>query len=189
MEAKGKGAGEAGAGEVPWAQVKRVEGTVVRGHRVASGLNGNPRFPGGTLRMQVPFFLERGLDLRGFYLGTLNVDVRPRGVRPVRARSTVRGLKWHPEDPAEDFSFFDVRMRFGGAEGAEGGGGDGREVEGFIYYPHPETKPTHFQEGSVLELLLPYTEGLEYGERVWLEVPQEQMIFPEARGRDLGAWG
>ena len=29
--------------------MQRIAATVVPGHRVASGLNGNPRFPGGTL--------------------------------------------------------------------------------------------------------------------------------------------
>lgn len=28
---------------------------IVQGHRVASGLTGKTRFPGGTLRMQMPF--------------------------------------------------------------------------------------------------------------------------------------
>ena len=36
--------------------VKRFTATVIRGHRVASGLGGNPDFPGGTLRMQTPTF-------------------------------------------------------------------------------------------------------------------------------------
>jgi hypothetical protein len=31
-----------------------IPASIVQGHRVASGLNGNPRFPGGTLRMQLP---------------------------------------------------------------------------------------------------------------------------------------
>lgn len=42
---------------------KRFKATIIQGHRVASGLNGNPAFPGGTLRMQAPFFKARGLDL------------------------------------------------------------------------------------------------------------------------------
>ena len=40
-----------------------VAARIVPGHRVASGLNRNPRFPGGTLRMQAPFFLAVGFDL------------------------------------------------------------------------------------------------------------------------------
>jgi len=144
-----------------------IPAIIVPGHRVASGLNGNPRFPGGTLRMQLPRFLERGLDLDGFYPGTLNVSIAPRCFRTLVPRHTVASLKWHPEDPAEDFSFFDVTLHRE----------DGPPVCGWIYHPHPDTKPTHFQTPDVLELLLPWTDGLEYGMRIHLEVPDSQMAF------------
>lgn len=144
-----------------------IPAIIVPGHRVASGLNGNPRFPGGTIRMQLPHFLERGLDLSAFYPGTLNVSIAPRSFRPLAARHTFKALKWHAEDPAEDFSFFNVTVhREAGAP-----------VSGWIYFPHPDTKPTHFQTPDVLELLLPWTEGLEYGMKIHLEVPAGQMAF------------
>ncbi len=144
-----------------------ISATIVQGHRVASGLNGNPRFPGGTLRMQLPFFAELGLDLNAFYPGTLNVSIAPMSYRVGTPRHTFRDLKWHPEDPAEDFSFFDVIVHRDGAP----------PVSGFIYFPHPDTKPTHFQKIDVLELLLPWTEGLTYGMKIRLEVSPEQMMF------------
>jgi hypothetical protein len=144
-----------------------IPATIVQGHRVASGLNGNPRFPGGTLRMQLPFFEELGLDLSTFYPGTLNVSIAPLSYRVVQARHTFRALKWHPEDPAEDFSFFDVTVHRDGAA----------LVRGLIYHPHPDTKPVHFQKPDVLELLLPWTEGLSYGTKIRLEVPDEQMMI------------
>lgn len=144
-----------------------IPATIVQGHRVASGLNGNPRFPGGTVRMQLPFFLALGLDLGGFYPGTLNVSIAPLGYRVVRPRHTFRGVKWHPTEPAEDFSFFDVTVHREGAP----------PVSGLIYFPHPDTKPEHFQKPDVLELLLPWTEGLAYGTAIRLEAPVEQMVF------------
>lgn len=144
-----------------------IPATIVQGHRVASGLNGNPRFPGGTVRMQLPFFEALGLDLNAFYPGTLNVSIAPLSYRFVTPRYTFRDLKWHPEDPAEDFSFIDVVVHRGEAS----------PVSGWIYFPHPETKPTHFQKSDVLELLLPWTEGLDYGTQIELEVPPEQMVF------------
>ncbi|MDI1312522.1 hypothetical protein [Prosthecobacter sp.] len=144
-----------------------IPATIVQGHRVASGLNGNPRFPGGTLRMQLPFFAALGLDLSAFYPGTLNVSIAPLSYRGVKPRHMFRALKWHPEDPAEDFSFFDVTVHREDAE----------PVRGLIYHPHPETKPVHFQKPDVLELLLPWTEGLGYGTKIRLEVPEEQMMF------------
>lgn len=144
-----------------------IPATIVQGHRVASGLNGNPRFPGGTVRMQLPFFLERGLDLSGHYPGTLNVSIAPLGYRVIRPRHTFRAMKWHPTEPAEDFSFFDVTVHRQSAP----------PVPGYIYFPHPDTKPEHFQKPDVLELLLPWTEGLAYGMGVQLETPAEQMVF------------
>lgn len=144
-----------------------VVARVVQGHRVASGLNGNPRFPGGTLRMQIPHFLNLGFDLRNMYPGTLNVSVAPLHYRVVKPRFTFKRLKWHPTEPAEDFSFFEVRLLRT----------DAGPVAGFIYYPHPETKPEHFQASDVLELLLPFVEGIGYGMGLTLEIPTEQMRF------------
>ena len=76
-------------------------------------------------------------------------------------------MKWHPVEPPEDFSFCDVRVVLDRAE----------PVDGYIYYPHPETKPEHFQAPDVLELLLPWTPCLTYGDRIELQVPEEQMKF------------
>lgn len=158
-----------GLGDSPefFIKMSMIPATIVQGHRVASGLNGNPRFPGGTLRMQLPFFAALGLDLSSFYPGTLNVSIAPKGYRVVGPRHTFRALKWHPEDAAEDFSFFDVTVHREGSE----------PVKGWIYFPHPDTKPVHFQKPDVLELLLPWTEGLGYGTKITLEVPEEQMVF------------
>lgn len=147
-----------------------ISAVIVPGHRVASGLNGNPRFPGGTLRMQLPHFAALGLDLNAFYPGTLNVSIAPLTYRVRKPRLTFRQLKWHPEDPAEDFSFFDLTVHRD----------DGPPVSGWIYFPHPDTKPAHFQKPDVLELLLPWREGLGHGTRIRLEVPAEQMTFDPA---------
>lgn len=144
-----------------------IKARIVAGHRVASGLNGNPRFPGGTLRMQFPHFLKLGLDLGHFHLGTLNISIAPLGYRVVKARHTFARVKWHPTEPAEDFSFFDVRLILTGLPA----------IAGFIYFPHPDTKPEHFQQPDVLELLLPFVEGLSYGTELNLEIPKGQMVF------------
>ncbi|MES2571960.1 MAG: hypothetical protein V4710_18140 [Verrucomicrobiota bacterium] len=144
-----------------------VTARVVPGHRVASGLNANPRFPGGTLRMQAPFFLALGFDLGAYHGGTINVSIAPCRYRVVQAPVTFAKVKWHPSEPAEDFSFFDLRLLRPNVP----------PVSGKIYYPHPDTKPEHFQQPDVLELLLPFVEGLHYGDELQLSVPAEQMIF------------
>ena len=147
-----------------------VAARIVAGHRVASGLNGNPHFPGGTLRMQAPFFRALGLDLDAFHGGTMNVSIAPCRYRVVQAPTTFRQVKWHPTEPAEDFSFFDVQLQRA----------DGNAVAGKIYYPHPDTKPAHFQQPDVLELLLPFVEGINYGDEIHLSIPAEQMILETA---------
>ena len=143
-----------------------ITARLVEGHRVASGLNGNPRFPGGTLKMQAPHFLACGFDISGLYFGTLNVSIAPSCYRVVKPRHTFRKVKWHPTEPAEDFSFFDVRVIRPNTP----------PVAGFIYFPHPETKPEHFQQPDVLELLLPFVDGLHYGMNLSLELPTAQMV-------------
>ena len=120
-----------------------VPGRLVRGHQVASGLNRDPKFPGGSLAMQVPHFRDRGLDLREFHLATLNVSIAPLRFAVVRPAHTFRGVIWHPTEPAEDFSFFDAAIR------KENGGW----VPALIYHPHPETKPAHFQPPDLIEVL------------------------------------
>ena len=147
---------------------------IVQGHRVASGQNGNPRFPGGTLRMQIPHFLALGLDLRELFIGTLNVSIAPLQYRVVKAKHTFRKVNWHSTEPAEDFSFFDVRVVRP----------DAPSVEGYIYFPHPDTKPEHFQQPDVLELLLPFVAGLRYGMDLKLEVPPGQMRFEPSAQND-----
>jgi hypothetical protein len=144
-----------------------IPARLVEGYRVASGQNNNPRFPGGTLRMQTPHFQALGLDISGFYPGTLNVSIAPFSYRVVKAKRTFKKVKWHPVEPAEDFSFFDVRAIFPGRS----------PIAGLIYFPHPETKPEHFQQSDILELLLPFTERLHYGMELTLELAADQMLI------------
>ncbi len=66
-----------------------VKGTVVKGHRVASEESRDPRYPHGTIAMQVPKFMQLGLDLLGFHKGTVNVSVSPlqfKVIKPVIRR-------------------------------------------------------------------------------------------------------
>ncbi|MFN9719066.1 MAG: hypothetical protein ACK58L_10255 [Planctomycetota bacterium] len=146
--------------------LNRISARIVQGHQVASGLNGNPRFPGGTLRMQQPHFQKRGLDLSVFYVGTINIRIGPFVYQVLQPKLTFRQVQWHPSEPDEDFSFFDVSL-FRGED----------VVHGLIYYPHPETKPEHFQPPDALELLMPFIPGLAYGDTIDLRTNENQMVF------------
>ena len=149
---------------------RQFTGTIVQGHRVASGLNGDAAFPGGTLRMQTPYFKRLGLDLAPYYTGTLNVSIAPRRYKVVRAPWTFPLVKWHPTDPAETFSFFRVwRVLLGGGR-----------VAGLVYYPHPETKPKNFQPDDMLELLFPKMDDVAYGTTLTLDVDPGELEIGEA---------
>mgnify|MGYP003654714400 CR=1 FL=1 len=159
----------------------QVKARVTRGHRVASGQSGDPRFPGGTLAMQLPHFAGLGLDLNGFYLATLNLSIAPLDFEIAKPDFRFSEVKWHETEPAEDFSFVNCRLR------KEGENQDW--VDGFVYYPHPETKPEHFQPPGVLEVILKrYLEDVQYGDQVFLEVSRDRIRFEDGQEevRDQG---
>jgi len=144
---------------------------IVAGHGVASGRNGDTRFPGGTVAMQVPHFKNLGLDLAGMWQGTLNVAIGPSRYRIGEAAHTFRDVHWHPNEPAEDFSFFNCRLEV--IDGDE----PWVKIDGLIYFPHPETKPEHFQPGDILEVLAPRIKKIGAGSRVRLSTPTVQMSY------------
>ncbi len=143
----------------------RVNGIVKQGHGVASGRSGDPRFPNGTIAMQKPFFKERGLDLDRYFPGTINVSIDPYKYAIVRAKYTFRDVKWASAAPSEDFSFFDCRLLLN----------NGTKLAGLIYYPHPDTKPEHFQDPDILEIMTELIQGLEYGDKLIVEMDELQI--------------
>ena len=146
-----------------------VSATVIRGHQVASGKSNDPRFPGGTLAMQLPHFAERGLDLSGHYLSTLNLSIAPLRYEVRASRHTFRNVAWHPTEPAEDFSFLDCRIRPPESD---------TWIGGLVYYPHPETKPNHFQPPDMLEVIAEQLiEDISYGDRIFLLTDPSQIRF------------
>lgn len=144
----------------------RVFGRVVVGHGVASGRAGDPRFPDGTLALQWPTFAAvDDLPLDGLHRATLNVATRPARVRVVAPWWTVRDVRWHPDVPAEDFSFVPCRAAVGA----------GASADGLVYWPHPETKPDHHQPDDVVELLLPRMAGVHEDAVVRVDLPASQV--------------
>ena len=145
-----------------WIQVK---GIVREGYGVASGRSENPRFPRGTIEMQKPFFREQGLDLEEYFIGTINLSIAPHKYEIKEPKYTFKNIKWSPNDPAEDFSFFDCRILVN----------PNSKLSGLIYYPHPETKPEHFQPPDILEIITFFIGGLIYGDELVIEVDSQQM--------------
>lgn len=143
-------------------------GIVKPGHQVASGNSPNSPYERGTLEMQLPFFEKLGLDLSGFFLGTINISIAPDTFKLVKPKYTFPHVKWHPDYDAETFSFSPCLLVH-----------QGNSYQGLIYYPHPETKIGHFQDDSIIEAIAPKIPDLNYGDRISLAIdPQEIQLNP-----------
>ena len=136
-----------------------VSGIIKPGHQVASGLAEDSPYSEGTIAMQLPHFQKLGLDLSDYFLGTLNIDITPQKFKILNPQYTFLLVKWHPDYPAETFSFSSCQVIFNNIE-----------HQGLIYYPHPETKIGHFQADSVLEAIAPPIPEIKYGDAVELRV-------------------
>lgn len=140
----------------------KIKGKIIPGYGVASGKGKDKRYPEGTLRLQTPFFKERGLDLTKYFLGTLNVDIAPYSFEIKKPKYFFEAVEWSIHIPPENFYFFDVTLFF-----------QAREYDGLVYMPGPETKVEHEQIATVLELILPRIEGLSTGQIIDLEVKED----------------
>ncbi len=133
-----------------------LHGRVVPGYGVASGRGASP-YPAGTIALQAPHFAAHGIDLSRFFAGTLNVDVAPHAPQPSKPLFDGH-LRWHGEI-RERFLLSRAVLRV-----------DGRDHEGLWYYPHPATKPAHVQRETLVELLMPWIDGLAAGTKVELSL-------------------
>lgn len=147
-----------------------VSGIVERGHRVASGdANDNP-YPSGTIKMQKPFFKELGLDLSAFYDGTLNISISPRTFSMKQPQYILRHVAWTTLHPPEDFSFSHCKVIFNSIE-----------YDGWIYYPHPETKKVHFQNSSIVEIITLFIPNLKYENKVEIVINTNEVSLKRIR--------
>ncbi len=143
----------------PW---RSVHGVLVEGYRVASGPSKD--YPYGALDRQRPIFKERGLDLSDMFNGTLNIDIRPYEFKMLHPEFTFRNVEWTDLHPPEHFSFSRCRVLY-----------DGAEYDGWVYYPHPETKKRNFQNPSMLEVITSPIPGIQYGDRLEVQLNPERI--------------
>jgi hypothetical protein len=136
------------------AAVGWVSGVVVAGHGVASGRSAHSPYPAGSIALQAPFFRAHGIDLSRFFAGTVNVDVAPHEPVPAAGAVFDGRLRWF-EAIEERFVLSRAWLRVHGIE-----------HEGLWYWPDPATKPAHVQRRTVVELLMPWIEGLAPGAAV-----------------------
>ena len=140
-----------------------IQGTVIKGHRVASGPS--DAYPYGTLGKQKPYFKALGLDLDQYFEGTLNISIAPRTFEMKRSQYTFPLVEWTDLHPPETFSFSACRLHFAGDN-----------HDGWVYFPHPETKTAHFQNPSVVEVISHRITGITYGDPVILHLNRGEII-------------
>jgi hypothetical protein len=145
-----------------------LPGILTQGYRVASGPSAD--YPYGALDRQRPIFLSRGLDLRVYFNGSLNIDIRPRTFKMVRPEFTFCRVEWTDLHPPEDFSFSRCRVVFNEVE-----------YDGWVYHPHPETKLRNFQNPSLLEVIAMPIPGISYGDVLGVWVNEEEIEVGEKR--------
>ena len=143
-----------------------ITGKVISGYGVASGKGKDNRYPEGTLKLQIPFFKERGLDLSAFFIGTINIDISPYQFSIKKYKYYFKEINWSTYIPPENFYFFEVQLIF--KESA---------YEGLIYMPDPKTKFDHHQISSLFELLMPKIEGIKQGENIILKLREGDFKF------------
>ncbi len=150
---------------------RQLRGVIKKGHQVASRRCLDPRFPEGTSQIQKPHFKKLGCDLDAYYRGTINLNIAPFRLRMIQGRFRFNNLRWSPDALPEDFSLADCRILTE----------DGKILNGLLYYPHPETKPEHFQPPEVIEIITYHIEGITYGQKLLLEIDSRQVEIYQAQ--------
>ena len=139
-----------------------LHGRLARGYRVASGPSAD--YPYGALDRQRPLFAARGLDLGAYFNGSLNVDIAPRTFKMLKPQYTFPLVEWTDLHPPETFSFSRCRVIFRGVE-----------YDGWVYYPHPETKKRNFQNPSLIEVIAMEIPGIAYDDELDLLVNPDEI--------------
>jgi|GEM_PF-217766 len=142
----------------------RLHGKLAQGYRVASGPSAD--YPYGALDRQRPLFAARGLDLSEYFNGTLNVDISSRTFAMQKPEYTFERVEWTDLHPPETFSFSRCKVVY-------------RDVEydGWVYYPHPETKLRNFQNPSLLEVIAKSIPNIQYGDELDVLVNDEEIAI------------
>jgi hypothetical protein len=156
-----------------------VPGVLRAGFGVASGASAD--YPYGALDRQIPIFASRGLDLSSYFRGTLNIDIRPFVFQIVQPEYCFRDVRWTDLHPAEHFSFAHCMVVHRAVT-----------YDGWIYYPHPETKERHHQSPSIIEVIAHRIPGLETGRQLEVRVDPQRVALvrqPPPAGYNKGPSG
>jgi hypothetical protein len=142
--------------------MKKLLGILTRGHQVAS--RPSKDYPYSTLEKQKPFFKELGLDLYPYFNGTLNISIAPFTFELIKPEFTFELVEWTDLHPPETFSFSRCNVIF-----------KNNKYEGWVYYPHAETKKNHFQNPSLIEVITFKIPDIQYGDAMELELNEDEI--------------
>lgn len=142
--------------------MNQITGKVVRGHQVAS--RPSKDYPYSTLEKQKPYFKQLGLDLYSYFNGTLNISIAPLEFEIIHPTYIFELVEWTDLHPPETFSFVRCKVIF-----------KNKDYEGLVYYPHPETKKTHFQNPSIIEVITYTIDDIQYGDSVLVELDSDKV--------------
>ena len=151
-----------------------VTGNVTEGFRIASGSNkeGVPG-PHGEMLIdsfvrQRPFFEAEIPELKHVWTGTINVNISPRLCHILSYDHQIT-CEWHPG----------IVETFGIVKGVAVQFGRSQYAPAFIYYPLPSD--IHIPRDELIEVLAPRIEGLSYGDRVTLFIPEGKVEIVEKK--------
>lgn len=74
-------------------------------------------------------------------------------------------VEWTDLHPPETFSFSRCKVIY-----------KNMEYKGWVYYPHPETKKTHFQNPSLVEVITAEIPEIQYGDRLEVEINTNEIL-------------
>lgn len=134
-----------------------MQGTLIQGHQVASGLASNCPWPGGSVARQLPLMGLHGVPVTRLFSGTLNVALACREVPYPEQFEFDFVLDWRAPDKPTHFRLHRLIVEFAG-----------RRYQGWSYrkiYPDGYVS-IHPQPANVIEILAPQIDGIQYGDRV-----------------------
>lgn len=148
-----------------------LSGVVARGHRVASGLSGDARFPKGTIAPQLRFFKAAIADFETWLGGeawpaTINVALTSEAASPGTPDIAVGPVCWTEHFPPE--RFFMSRCLLIHKK-------DQHRV--WLYIPDLATKPDHFQPRNLVEVLARQLPELNYDDPVELKIATRVLVI------------
>ncbi|NMP32343.1 hypothetical protein HII17_12295 [Thalassotalea sp. M1531] len=142
--------------------------SIIPGFQVASGKAENSPYPKGTIALQAPYFKDQGINLDGFYKGTINAEFNCDVITIDKYDYKVDQLTWCQGVAPETFIFISCKVQF-----------KEKHYPAFIYHPIGETKIGHLQPQNCLEIVAPFINGLEYGSQAKLVISNNYLTLKQ----------